>query len=72
LKSLFSFHPTKDLLDNTDYPIFVGLCHKQLSFFVQTMMFSDNALPHEEDAISLRKCMNGLNQAYTEKIKNYA
>lgn len=68
LKAVFSFHPTREL--PKDCEIFVGMCLGHLTFFT---MSSDMVLlgskPIEEDAISVRKCVKELANAYALAIK---
>lgn len=34
LKTLFSFHPTREIPSDSSYPILVGPCHGQTTFYV--------------------------------------
>ena len=70
LRVLFSFHPTRVLPDNPDYPILVGTCYQHPTFFVQGLILTEEAIPDEDDAISIKKCINGLMEANTMKIKD--
>jgi hypothetical protein len=60
LKTVFSFHPSKTLPEHALYPILVGSCQNHPSFFVQQHMLSEGALPDEDDAISIKKCVNSI------------
>ena len=69
LKTLFSYHPTRDLPEDLTYPILVGKCQGFQTYFVKTLVLSEGALPDEDDAISVKKCVNSIVQMYTEKMK---
>lgn len=72
LKSLFSFHETKGLSPNWNYPIFVGQCKTQPAFFVQTHQLAEMAIPDDDDAISLKKCLTGLINDYSKRLQQFA
>lgn len=72
MKVVFSFHPTRELPENPDYPILIGKCYNYPTFFVQTLILSEEALPNEDDAISIKKCINGIYEAYNQSVKNFA
>lgn len=58
LKVLFSFHPTRVLPEDPDYPIFIGKCKSYPTYFVQSFILNEGDLPDEEDnAISVKKCL---------------
>ncbi len=72
LKILFSFHQTRELPADPRYPILIGKCYGYPTFFVQSFKLSQSNLPDEDDAISIKKCLNSIVQAHTISIKIFA
>ena len=72
LKVVFSFHPTRQQPDNPTYPILIGRCRGFQTFFVNSLSLFEGSIPDEDDAISVKKCLNGIGQAYTDKLKDFA
>lgn len=69
LKVVFSFHPTRVLPENPDYPILIGACYQHPTFFVQGLTLTEEAVPDEDDAISLKKCINGIMESFNNLVK---
>jgi hypothetical protein len=72
LKTLLSFHPTREIPSDTNYPILVGPCHGQTTFYVQTSALSENSIPDIDDAISYKKCLNNLLCGYSSELINFS
>lgn len=72
LKVLFSFHPTRDLPFSHIYPILIGKCYGYPTFFVNSQLSSEDQIPHEDDAISIKKCLSKIVQAYSMSLKIFA
>ena len=71
LKALFSFHPTKGLNEDYNYTIFTGSSHNYSCFFILPNYKSQTVTPTDDDSISLKKCIQGLNLNYTEDLHNF-
>lgn len=71
LKTVFSFHPSKVLPDNSLYPILIGSCQNHPSFFVQQNLLAEGAFPDEDDAISIKKCVSSIMQTFSCFIKDF-
>ena len=69
LKVVFSFHPSRVLPEDPDYPILVGQCYGCPTFFVRGLALSEESLPDEDDAISIKKCITSIMEAFTTKLK---
>ena len=50
----------------------IGKCHGFSTYFIQSFVLNEGALPDEDDAISIKKCVNGIIQDYTKKLKEFA
>jgi hypothetical protein len=72
LKTVFSFHPTRELPNEPDYPILVGKCEGFPAFMVQCFKLSEEALPDSDDAISIKKCVVSISQAHNTSLKAFA
>jgi len=72
LKVVFSYHPTRDLPENPNYPILIGKCYGYPTFFVQAFALTEGALPDEDDAISIKKCINGIVEHQTINLKEFS
>ena len=74
LRVLFSFHPTRDLPSDSQYPIVVGRCYGYPTFFVNSMSVSVEGFstPNEDDAISVKKCISKIVKAYQISIKIFS
>lgn len=72
LKVIFSFHPSRVLPEDPDYPILIGACYEKQTFFVQGLTLAEGARPDEDDAISIKKCIISIMEAHSLKIKDHA
>jgi hypothetical protein len=54
------------------YPILVGYCYGQPTFMVQTEILGEGALPDQDDAISIKKCLHNLLSKYQKNLKDFA
>ncbi|CDW86819.1 UNKNOWN [Stylonychia lemnae] len=72
LKVLFSFHQTRELPTNPRYPILIGKCFGYPTFFVQSQNQPADTLPKEDDAISIKKCLNSIVQASIMSLKTFS
>jgi hypothetical protein len=72
LKVLFSFHPTRDLPSDHNYPIIIGKCYGYPTFFVNSEISEADSLPNEDDAISIKKCLSKIVKAYSISLKLFS
>eukprot|EP00347_Sterkiella_histriomuscorum_P009398 403341366 len=72
LRVLFSFHPNRELPSDYKYPIFVGKCQGYPTFFVNSNLTSETYIPEDDDAISVKKCLSKIVQAYSLSLKIFA
>jgi hypothetical protein len=47
----------------------VGQCYGFPTFFVRGLSLAEEALPDEDDAISIKKCITSIMDAYNMKLK---
>jgi hypothetical protein len=66
--AVFSFHPNHESR-NLKGQVRVGMCMGHHTFFIKA---GDSAEVTEKDAISLKKCLVGLSQAYTIALREYS
>ena len=66
--AVFSFHPNHESR-NLKGQVRVGMCMGHHTFFITSGEAADVT---EKDAISLKKCLVGLSQAYTMALREYS
>ena len=70
LKTLFSFHTNKGLGENFNYKIFVGQSHSTACFFANNnFILSENSILTDDDCISLKKSIRGLNESLVQRVE---
>jgi hypothetical protein len=63
MHAVFSFHPNNDR--DLKGQIRVGTCMGHHTFFIKPAEIGEEQKTCEKDAISLKKCLVGISQAYT-------